>query len=414
MGDDGSLTDAAAKEDGRPLLIVVHDYSGHPGQVSLSRTLARRGHTVVHQYCPSYTTGKGAVERQPDDPDGFAVERVSLDESFARYTVVRRIRQEVRYGVAATRAITAHHPEVALLSNLPLLSLVITAARLRRIGIPVVFWQQDVYSAAIHSAAVRRLGRVGVLVGLVAGRLERWVARRSAAVVPIDESFTEVLRRWGLPDDRIHVVPNWAPIAELPVRPKDNDWSQRHRLAGQTVVLYAGTLGLKHDPRALSHAAEVCRGEATVVVISEGLGRTLLEQVRAADGLDNLRLLDFQPYEDLPDILATADVLVALLEPEAGQYSVPSKVLTYLCAARPIVAVVPEQNSVARIIDKSGAGRVVAPGDTDGFVGALNEILTDAALRDSMGRNARNYAESTFDTERVGDRFERILRAAAG
>jgi hypothetical protein len=31
-----------------------------------------------------------------------------------------------------------------------------------------------------------------------------------------------------------------------------------------------------------------------------------------------------------------------------------------------------------------------------------------------MGRNARNYAESTFDTERVGDRFERILRAAAG
>src|ERR1700684_4696664 len=36
------------------LRLVIHDYSGHPGQVHLSRELARRGHHVEHQYCASY------------------------------------------------------------------------------------------------------------------------------------------------------------------------------------------------------------------------------------------------------------------------------------------------------------------------------------------------------------------------
>ena len=40
------------------LRLVIHDYSGHPGQVHLSRELARRGHHVEHQYCASYTTGR--------------------------------------------------------------------------------------------------------------------------------------------------------------------------------------------------------------------------------------------------------------------------------------------------------------------------------------------------------------------
>ena len=51
--------------------IVMHDYAGHPFQVQLSRELAYRGHHVRHQYCTSYTTGRGAVERRPDDPERF-------------------------------------------------------------------------------------------------------------------------------------------------------------------------------------------------------------------------------------------------------------------------------------------------------------------------------------------------------
>jgi glycosyltransferase involved in cell wall biosynthesis len=393
--------------------VVVHDYSGHPGQAQLSRALAARGHEVTHQYCSSYQTGRGAVDRAPGDPDGYAAEALSLGTAFARYTPWLRIKQEIQYGVMAARAIRRADPDVALLSNIPLISLLIVTGLLRRARIPFVFWQQDVYSAAISSAAVARLGRKGRPIGVIAERLERRIARASAAVVPIDASFTGPLRGWGVPDSRVHVIPNWAPIAELPVRRKDNAWARRHGISGSPVVLYSGTLGLKHDPSLLADAADSLRGVATVVVVSQGLGRSVLEEARSERRLDNLLLLDFQPYEELPDVMASADVLVALLEPDASKYSVPSKVLSYLCAARPIVAVIPEANSVARVITAADAGVVVRPGDRAGLSDALTGLLGDESARALLGKGARRYAEETFDVTAISARFEQILEQAA-
>lgn len=366
---------------------------------------------MVHQWCPSYPTGNGAVERLPNDPAGFSVEGVELATSFARYTVIRRVRQEAQYGVRAARAIRANQPDVALLSNIPLISLFITTAMLRRRRIPFVFWQQDVYSAAIRAAAARRLGKLGELVGAIASWVESRVARRSALVVPIDSSFTPVLRSWGVAEDRIHVVPNWAPIDELPSRPKDNAWAASHGLSGRAAIVYTGTLGLKHDPSLLADAAAALP-DRSVVVVSQGMGRELLEKAKVEQHLDNLELFDFQPYQDLPDIMGAADVLVALLEPHASVYSVPSKVLTYLCAGRPIVAVIPPENTVARIVLEHDAGRLVAPGDHRGLIETLEALLDDDDLRDDLGANARKYAEATFDVETIGARFEQILALA--
>jgi glycosyltransferase involved in cell wall biosynthesis len=394
--------------------LVVHDYSGHPGQVQLSRTLAGLGHTVTHQYCASYTTGRGALELLPDDPPGLRIESLSLGETFARYSPARRIRQEIRYGTMAAAAIRRSAPDVAVLSNIPLLSLLVANRALRRAGIPVVFWQQDVYSAAISSAATRRLGAAGRPIGALAELIERHVARSSAAVVPISNAFVPKLTGWGIRADRIHVVPNWGPIDEVPERPKDNSWAVAHDLLDAPVVLYAGTLGLKHDPQLLVSAAVALHGLAQLVVVSEGLGRDLLERERAARGLDNVTLLDFQPYDVLPDVLGSADVVVAILEPDASQYSVPSKVLTYLCAGRPIVAVIPADNAVADMIVDAQAGVIVPPGDATGFSAALVELLQDQKKMAATGRNARAYAEVTFDALAVARRFELIVEFALG
>ena len=72
----------------------------------------------------------------------------------------------------------------------------------------------------------------------------------------------------------------------------------------------------------------------------------------ADDPAPALMLLPFQPYEVLPEVLASADVLIAILEPDAGVFSVPSKVLSYHCAGRPILAAIPAENLAARIIER--------------------------------------------------------------
>jgi colanic acid biosynthesis glycosyl transferase WcaI len=389
------------------LRLVVHDYSGHPGQVHLSRELARRGHHVEHQFCASYTTGRGATERRDGDPDCFSVRAIELGSEFARYSPISRLRQELQYARMSSRAILATRPDVAVLSNIPLLSMFLLTMSLRLRRVPYVFWHQDIYSEAIRVIARDRFGQLGRLIGWVAGRVERRVARGAAAVVPISDNFIDQLEAWGVQQNNVHVVPNWAAIDEMPARPRANAWARAHGLVDVPVVMYAGTLGLKHDPSVISKLARSAPAGCHVVVVSEGKGREWLES-EAADTA-GLTLLDYQPYEQLPDMLASADVLLVVLESNASRYSVPSKVLNYLCAGRPVLALLPPDNAVAHMVEAAEAGIVVAPGDAGAASDALNSLLASPVARAGMGTAARRYAERTFDVTRVGERFESLL-----
>src|SRR5262249_23180303 len=157
------------------------------------------------------------------------------------------------------------------------------------------------------------------------------------------EDFRPMAEAAGARRDRLHVVENWAPLDELPLRPRRNAWSQHHGLQDRFCFLYSGTLGMKHDPALLLELARRYRDEAdvAVVVISQGPGASWIAEHARDDRLANLLVLPFQPFDAMPDVLASADVLVAILEPEAGVFSVPSKVLTYLCAAKPLLACMP-------------------------------------------------------------------------
>lgn len=208
---------------------------------------------------------------------------------------------------------------------------------------------------------------------------------------------------------KVRVVPNWGAIDEMPVRPRRNPWATAHGLTDVPVVMYAGTLGLKHDPSVLARLAQSVPDGSRVVVVSQGQGREWLE-TNAAD-VESLALLDYQPYEQLPDMLASADVLIVVLEQDASRYSVPSKVLNYFCAGRPVLGLLPGDNAVAHMIESAGAGIVCSPADMAAASTALNDLLADPEARERMGNAARDYAEKTFDVAVVGDLFESVVSA---
>ena len=126
-------------------------------------------------------------------------------------------------------------------------------------------------------------------------------------------------------------------------------------------------------------------------------------------GLTNLSVLRYQPFADMPQVLATGDVLLAVLEEDAGVFSVPSKVLTYLCAARPLLLAVPAVNLAARIIQEENAGLTVPPSGTAEFLAAAARLMNEPETCAQMAARARAYAEKNFTIGTIGDRFEKLL-----
>ena len=229
--------------------------------------------------------------------------------------------------------------------------------------------------------------------------MDRKHFQASDHVVSITEDFKPIMvEQFGVPSERITTIPNWAPLENLPIEPKDNDWSREHGLSDKFVVLYTGTLGMKHNPNLLLGVAEKFqdRDDVRVVVISEGMGADWLKEQKKAKGLQNLLLLGYQPFEQLPQVLASGDVLTGVLEEDAGIFSVPSKVLTYLCAKKPILLAVPEVNLAARIIREEKAGLTVEPSDDAGFLQAAETLYNGRAEAAAMGERARSLRRKYF------------------
>ena len=390
--------------------ICVHDFAGHPFQAQLSRALARRGHDVLHAYCGGVTTGRGDLRRRADDPATLRFVDVS-DVPFERYSPLRRMRSESRYGRRAARVVRRYRPQVVLSANTPLVAQALLWRECRRIGIGRVYWLQDFLGHGTRRMLAQRSVLLGATAGAGLERLETRLLTQSDAVVVIAEDFTEELRRRRVPTP-VTVIENWAPLDEVPVRPKDNPWSRAHGYADVPIALYSGTLGLKHEPEHLVVAAQRLPPRCRLVVLTEGLGRAHLERRKEELGLDALDLHDYVDYDVLPDVLGAADVCLVLLERDAGAFSVPSKVLTYLAAGRAVVGAVPGINLAARTIARAEAGLTVDPGHVEQFAAAVADVLAAPGLAATLGDNGRRYAEHAFDIDAIAGRMSELLERA--
>jgi glycosyltransferase involved in cell wall biosynthesis len=269
----------------------------------------------------------------------------------------------------------------------------------------------DVYGLAVRAGLGKKLPIVGGWIGRFYIAFEKYLVRRSDHIVVISEGFRDLLDQWGARPERVDTLPLWAPIEDIPLREKDNAWSRKHGLASTVNIIYSGTLGLKHNPQHLVTLAQrlAPRADARVLVISEGLGAAFLREQKELLKLANLEIMPYQPFSDLPDVLGSADILVALLEPEAGVFSVPGKVLSHLCAGRVQVGLIPCENRATRVINESRGGVAIDTRQPDDFVDAVIHLVDSPEERAVMGRNARAYAEHEFDIARIGAVFERMI-----
>ena len=403
--------------------IQVHDFSGHPFQAELSRELAGRGLTVEHAYSPQYTSGKGVLERRPSDPETLSFRAIETPHPLEKYSPVRRLAFERGFASAWIDQLTRQRPDLVIACNVPLFALHRFSRFARRTGLPYVLWHQDVFSLALTEELERRLPHVPVLSKPIrwggsryVTRLERDIVGSARRVVAIDDAFVRQYEAWHLDTGHVEIIPNWAPVDEIVPVGRDNAWAGANLGRRDTLrLLYAGTLGRKHNPLLLLDLLERLRArgvDAELTVISEGEGADLLGEAAAARPAiaDFVRLLRFQPAELFSEVLGSGDVLVALLEPGASKFSIPSKVLSYVAAGRPVLGIMPADNPAA--VDIEGVGGYVVEPDHDGVATAvtwLEGLSSDPERMTELGGRSRELAVQRFGIEAIAKRFMAVI-----
>ena len=191
------------------------------------------------------------------------------------------------------------------------------------------------------------------------------------------------------------------------------DYRREHGLGDRTVVMYAGNLGHSQSLDLVVAAADHHRNRDDIVYVVNGGGVRADDLRRAAEQRANLVMVDYQPQERVPEVLASADVHLVPLQAGLGASSVPSKTYSVLAAGRPLVASVDEGSEVARMVTDAGAGLVVPPDDPGALIVAVEALTADPDRRARMGEAGRRWAEAWRSPEQIAGAYADLVAELA-
>ena len=311
----------------------------------------------------------------------------------ASQSAAKRALYEATFLAHAKSAKPRYRPDVVIAVTPSLGGPRAAATIARRYGVPLVTIVQDLMAKAASQSGISGGGSVA---GMTA-RLERAALLESDRVLIVSETFRETLHAYGVSDERIGLLPNWAHITAVPV---DRD-DARERLgwaAEPFTVVHTGNMGLKQDLGNVIEAARHLsdRRDVAFVFVGDGSQRRALEA--QAQGLDNVRFVEPLGADEYPLALAAADVLLVNERATVGDMSLPSKLTSYLTAGRPVLAATwPRGATGNELARTSGAAQLVDPGYPQGpggrrprAAGRPRGVRLDGARRPQLrGRPAR-------------------------
>jgi glycosyltransferase involved in cell wall biosynthesis len=394
--------------------LALIDYGCHSFSYRLSAYLHSRGYPI--RYIANGSLESPNLESLDDwsaeTPD--LVQVVSCRKPYGKMSLKSRITGEIEWATNCIQRLTELQPSAILTSCAPLSVVPRLQGYAASRGIPFLYWLQDLQGRAIGEVFKGKVPLLGKSVGRLAEQFESQLLEKSRFVITIAQGHANSLPESVRREKRFELLENWANIEDVPLESHANEWAQQHGLAETRNVIYSGTLGFKHDWMAFIDLAKALRhrSDVRVVLVSSGGAADRIKADAASQNLSNLIVLPFQPFSQVSKVMGAATILIAPLGPSAGSFCVPSKILSYHCAGRPTVLSIDIQNPAAAMLSDARSGIAVPAGDRRQFNAAVCELLADPSRCVELGRNARRYAEQSFNLPAVAERFLSILAKA--
>lgn len=252
----------------------------------------------------------------------------------------------------------------------------------------------------------RSIGDPAAWAGSVLRRARtRLLLRRMDAVAVLWPGAGErVHDLYGVPAERIHVIPNGVPAERCPVPDADARAAARRRLGlphDAPVMAVIGALGPEKRVGDAILAVAALPG-AHLLVAGDGPDRTALEQYAADRAPERVHFAGMLPGP--ADALAAADVVVLPSRTEG----MPGVLIE--AGLSGVAAVATDVGAVAQIVRDGETGLLVRPGDVSGLTAALRRALSQ---RERLGRSARRHCLASFEIGAVAARWE-VLATSLG
>jgi len=250
-------------------------------------------------------------------------------------------------------------------------------------------WRKPLYLEVNYTSRSPLVRRRSRLLRPLAERLDRRIFSAASALFAVSSTLKdELVRRYGIPAQRVHVLPNAAdPDVFDPARVVPAD------IPGPAGRRFIGFVGGFYPWHGLSLLLEAFVRiaprfpDAALLLIGDGPMRGAIEARAAESGLAERVLFQGRvPHALLPRYVARFHVGVM---PDSNDYGSPMKIFEYMAMAKPVV--VPDYPPLRDVVTDGEQGLIFRPGDAQALAGCLERMLRDEADYRRMAQRARAH-----------------------
>lgn len=380
-------------------VFVSPEEPGHTRHFEMGQFLKSRGHELVIVASDlNYQTGQRTVERRglyaEQVFDGVRVMRSYIFPAIHRSYVWRVIAFFSFMFSSIWTALRVRDVDLVMGTTPPIFQAVSAwvVAVLRRK--PFLLEVRDLWPEFGISMAVLK----NPLIIALSRWLEKFLYVRASHILVNSPAYRDYMLAKGVPVDKVTYIPYGT---DVDMFNPSNDGSSIRRelnLEDKFVVQYAGALGQANDIDTLLRAASRLNGDEKIrfVLYGDGKERSRLEALADSMGLKNVIFAGTRPKKDMPRIVASADVCLAILQDiPAFRTTYPNKVFDTMAAGRASIIVI--DGITRQLIETSDGGVYVRPADDAMLAQTILELARNPERVRQMGVNAREYLVRNLD-----------------
>lgn len=202
----------------------------------------------------------------------------------------------------------------------------------------------------------------------------------------------------------IEIFPNTKKINDLNNLISIEPSSMRKQLGipeDACVFLFGGNMGKPQYIEFLSNVIVGCKDEQSMyfLFVGRGTDRTILEKTIVKQSIQNARVIENLPRKEYEQITKESDIGLIILDPRFSIPNYPSRILSYMEYAKPVIAATDHVTDLKELIEDAACGEWVWSGDVNAFINKAKEMSTSRKLQ-TMGENGRKYLEENFKVHR--------------
>ena len=262
------------------------------------------------------------------------------------------------------------------------------------------------YVVKITDLAAQAAEDVGIiksnLLKIILNYFEYSAYLHAQGAVVLCNGFKESLIAHKYPDERIAVIGDSVDL-EL-IYPKESGaiFRQENRLStNDYVVLYSGSMGIKQGLVNVIEAARLLKDKAPHVkwvLVGDGELKPTINSLVHQYRIENqVRLLPLQPDNAMADMFSAANLLLLNQLRTLKDTVIPSKLLTYMAAGKPVLAAVSMDSQGAILLKEAQGGIIVEAENPEILANAVYGCIQDSFALIEMGQRNRVFSENHFD-----------------